>query len=250
MPSWIGQALRTGIRTTLYPQRPASEVEVPATGRPPVPTTPDPPSADVISSCPSGAISSSGVDQGKCIRCARCLPGGFAFRGPVEAAMGSRSELLQDAPLSAVGRVLGALPPLGGFARSLHVFLVDAGSCNSCNLEVMALSNPLYDSQRLGIFFTNSPRHADALLVVGVPTDEMVPSLRRAYEALPDPKVVIAVGACPISGGAFAGTPGLATSLDDLLPVDIYVPGCPPTPVQILDGILRAVGRGRPREVP
>ncbi|MHB1866154.1 MAG: NADH-quinone oxidoreductase subunit B family protein [Thermoplasmata archaeon] len=223
---------------------------MPPTGRPPALTTSDPPSAEAISSCPSGAIGSGGVDQGKCIRCARCLSAGFAFRGPVEAAVGSRTELAPGAPLSPVGRALHAPPPLRGFARSLHLFLVDAGSCNSCNLEVMALSNPLYDSQRLGIFFTNSPRHADALLVVGVPTDEMVPSLRRAYEALPAPKLVIAVGACPISGGAFAGTSGLAASLDELLPVDLYVPGCPPTPVQVLDGILRAVGRGRPRRVP
>ncbi|HTS32628.1 MAG TPA: NADH-quinone oxidoreductase subunit NuoB [Thermoplasmata archaeon] len=214
-----------------------------------MPTTPEPPGAQAIASCPSGAISSQGVDQGRCIRCARCLPEGFAFRGPVESSTGSRSELAVGPPSATAGGVLDASPPLDGFARSLHVFLVDAGSCNSCNLEVLALSNPLYDSQRLGIFFTNSPRHADALVVVGVPTEEMVPSLQRAYEALPEPKLVVAVGACPISGGAFAGTPGLAASLDDVLPVDVYVPGCPPTPVQVLDGLLRAVGRARPREV-
>ncbi|HTP55673.1 MAG TPA: NADH-quinone oxidoreductase subunit NuoB [Thermoplasmata archaeon] len=125
------------------------------------------------------------------------------------------------------------------------MFLVDVGSCNACNLEVIALANPFYDSQRLGVFFTNSPRHADALLVVGVPTEPMVEPVRRAYEAMPGPKAVIAVGACPISGGAFRGNPGLRASIDELVPVDIYVPGCPPTPVQILDAILTLVGRGR-----
>lgn len=196
-----------------------------------------------ILSCPVGAISATGLDQGKCIRCARCLPNGFAFTGAVESSTRSRADLVTGAKAPAPGTA--ALPPLRELGRSLHVFLIDVGSCNACNLEVLALANPFYDSQRLGIFFTNSPRHADVLLVVGVPTPEMVEPLRRAYDALPAPKAVVAIGACPISGGAFAGTPKLAATLGDLLPVDVFIPGCPPTPVNILDGLLTLTGRDR-----
>ena len=248
MPSWIGRSFRVGIVTTRYPEKPADGAEVPETGRGPVATAPALPSPAAIANCPTAAISGEGVDQGKCIRCARCLAQGFAFRGAVEAATGARAALLQGGPAPPAAQVVDALPPLPRFGRSLHVFLVDAGSCNACNLEVFALANPFYDSQRLGIFFTNSPRHADVLLVVGVPTGPMVEPVRRAYGALPAPKVVVAVGACAISGGAFAGTAGLGPALDELVPVSLYVPGCPPTPVAILDALLRAVGRGRPRE--
>lgn len=242
MPTWIGQAVRNGVVTTRYPEVPASESETPPTGRSPIPTQgPDSLHAGVPL-CPAGAISEHAVDRGKCIRCARCLPAGFEFLGSVEASVLTRSALVTEESPRAPSHPIAPLAPL---SRSLHVFLVDAGSCNACNLEVLALANPLYDSQRLGIFFTNSPRHADVLLVVGVPTDEMVEPLRRAYDALPAPKAVVAVGVCAISGGAFAGTLGLHDSLDQLLPVDVYVPGCPPAPVNVLDGLLRAVGRGR-----
>jgi len=240
MPSWIEQAIARGILTTRYPREGATENEVPLTGRPPLPVEGSGPSAAGVSSCPVGAITPTAVDQGKCIRCARCLPAGFAFTGSVESATRSREALLRvtTGPISEA-------PALSDFGRSLHVFLVDVGSCNACNLEVFALANPFYDSQRLGIFFTNSPRHADVLLVVGVPTGEMVEPLRRAYDALPAPKAVVAVGACPISGGVFAGTPGLAGTLADLLPVDVFVPGCPPAPLGILDGLLKLTGRDR-----
>ncbi len=159
----------------------------------------------------------------------------------------TRAQLRVARPGPGAPSPTGPSPALDGFRRSLHLFLVDVGSCNACNLEVMALANPYYDASRLGIFFTNSPRHADALLVVGVPTDEMVEPLRRAYDALPAPKVVVAVGVCPISGGVFAGGRGLRGPLDTLVPVDVYVPGCPPTPLNVLDGLLTAIGRGRPR---
>ncbi|HTW40595.1 MAG TPA: NADH:ubiquinone oxidoreductase [Thermoplasmata archaeon] len=243
MSSWIERSVTRGILTSRYPRETATDEELPVTARAPRPVPGAPPSAAAVSSCPVAAISEKEVDQGKCIRCARCLPNGLSFTGPAEAATRSRAELREGAatPPGTVG--LGA--PLRELGRSLHVFLIDVGSCNACNLEVLALANPFYDSQRLGIFFTNSPRHADVLLVVGVPTAEMVEPLRRAYEALPAPKAVVAVGACPISGGAFAGTPGLAPVLAELLPVDVFVPGCPPTPVNLLDGLLMLSGRDR-----
>ncbi len=240
MPSWVGQSIARGILTTRYPREPATDSEVPATGRPPVPVGGPATLAAAVRSCPVGAISEAAIDQGICIRCARCRTHGVEFAGSVESATRSRGDLVEPS-----ARRDGAPPPLASLKRSLHVFLIDVGSCNACNLEVLALANPFYDSQRLGIFFTNSPRHADVLLVVGVPTDAMVEPLRRAYEALPEPKAVVAVGACPIGGGVFAGGPGLKGSLAELVPVDVFVPGCPPTPVNVLDGLLTLTGRNR-----
>ncbi len=243
MPSWIGQSVARGIVTSRYPKTAATEDEVPATGRSPIAEVGVDPTSVPAALCPVSAIADGRVDQGRCVRCARCIGAGLRFAGPVEGATRTREALI--VPSLEAQTDASVTPPLAGFARSLHVFLVDVGSCNACNLEVLALANPYYDLQRLGIFFTNSPRHADVLLVVGVPTRPMVVPLRRAYEALPAPKAVVAVGACPISGGVFAGTPDLAPSLAEVVPVDVFVPGCPPTPVTILDGLLRATGRTR-----
>ena len=243
MSSWIGQAARRGIVTSDYPKKAATDGELPATARAPLSQRPGPTPATVVDACPVGAIRPESVDQGRCIRCARCLAHGFAFAGPAETARATLAEL--RSPTGGPPTARPAAAPLGTLGRSLHVFLVDVGSCNACNLEVLALSNPYYDLNRLGVFFTNSPRHADVLLVVGVPTDAMLEPLRRAYEALPSPKAVVAVGACAVSGGAFRGNPGLHDGLAGLVPVDLWVPGCPPAPVQLLDALLALVGRAR-----
>ncbi len=249
MTSWIEQAARRGILTTAYPARPTTEEELPETARAPRAGVSRGASSQAAGTCPVGAIRPTGLDQGRCIRCARCLPFGYRFDGPAEGARLRRSDLY-EAPVPASGPATLVAPPLARLGRSLHVFLIDVGSCNACNLEILALANPYYDSQRLGIFFTNSPRHADVLLVVGVPTREMETALRRTYEAMPAPKAVVAVGACAISGGAFRGTSGLRDGVTDLVAVDLYVPGCPPTPVQVLDGLLELMGRARgPAEV-
>lgn len=245
MPSWIEQSFRRGILTTRYPRDEGTREEVPESARAPRPVAAGEIAAVAVDLCPVGALQAASVDDGRCIRCARCVPAGLTFSGPVESATRHRADLVA----SGVGPAHATTPevPLANLRRSLHVFLVDVGSCNACNLEVLALANPFYDSQRLGIFFTNSPRHADVLLVVGVPTHEMVEPLRRAYEAIPAPKAVVAVGVCPISGGIFAGTEGLVGSLEDLFPVDVFVPGCPPTPLNVLDGLLTIAGRERRR---
>ena len=131
--------------------------------------------------------------------------------------------------------------------RSLHIREVDAGSCNGCEIEITALSNPYYDLERFGLHFVASPRHADCLLVTGPVTRNMAEPLRLTYEATPDPKIVIAVGDCAHNCGVFSGSYAVAGSVADIIPVDVIVPGCPPEPVDILRGILTAVDRLPPR---
>ena len=129
------------------------------------------------------------------------------------------------------------------FGRSLHIREVDAGSCNGCELEISALSNPYYDMERFGLHFVASPRHADCLLVTGPVTRNMAEPLRRTYEATPDPKIVIAIGDCAINCGVFKDSYAVVGGVDKVIPVNVFVPGCPPEPVDILRGILSALDR-------
>jgi Ni,Fe-hydrogenase III small subunit len=122
--------------------------------------------------------------------------------------------------------------------RSLCIREVDAGSCNGCELEIHAVNNAVYDLERFGIRFVASPRHADVLLVTGPVTVNMREALRRTYDATPDPKWVVAVGDCALNGGVFAGSYAVAGGVKDILPVDIHIRGCPPTPMQLLQGLL------------
>jgi Ni,Fe-hydrogenase III small subunit/formate hydrogenlyase subunit 6/NADH:ubiquinone oxidoreductase subunit I len=143
----------------------------------------------------------------------------------------------------------------GRLGRSLHVRQVDAGSCNGCELEIAATTNPVFDLERFGIHFVASPRHADVLLVTGPVTRNMEIALRRTWEATPEPRVVVAVGACGCTGGIFGeGTYAAIGGVDRVVPVDVYVPGCPPRPHAILNGLLVAMGvreaRARPAEDP
>ena len=127
--------------------------------------------------------------------------------------------------------------------RSIHVCYVDTGSCNGCDYEINALNNPFNDISRFGIHFVASPRHADMLLVTGAATRNMELALIKTYNAAPDPKLVVAVGACACSGGIFKDMYATRNGIDCILPVDIYVPGCPPRPHAILYGILKAMDR-------
>lgn len=129
------------------------------------------------------------------------------------------------------------------FGRSLHVRHLDAGSCNGCDWETAALLAPAYDVGRLGIDFVASPRHADLLLVTGIMTRNLEEAALRTYEAMAEPRLVVAVGACAISGGVFADGYAGASGVDGTLPVDVYVPGCPPRPEALIHGLLVAVGR-------
>lgn len=127
--------------------------------------------------------------------------------------------------------------------RSLHIREVDAGSCNGCEIEVVGLNSPVYDIERFGIHFVASPRHADMLLVTGPVSRNMELALRKTYEATPPPRLVVAVGACGCSGGIFGQNYATLGGVDKVIPVDVYIPGCPPNPYALLHGILLAIGR-------
>jgi Ni,Fe-hydrogenase III small subunit/Pyruvate/2-oxoacid:ferredoxin oxidoreductase delta subunit len=127
--------------------------------------------------------------------------------------------------------------------RSLHIREVDAGSCNGCEMEIGGLTGPIYDAERFGVHFVASPRHADMLLVTGPVTRNMELALRKTYAAMPGPRLVVAVGACGCSGGIFGVNYATRGAVDAVIPVDVYVPGCPPNPHALLHGILSAVGR-------
>lgn len=129
------------------------------------------------------------------------------------------------------------------FGRSLHIRLVDAGSCNGCEVEINNLSNPIYDVERFGIHFVASPRHADMLLVTGPVTKNMEVALLKTYEATPSPKLVVACGGCAIAGGIFKGSYAIVGGVDKAVPVDVYIPGCPPRPEALLHGIFLALGK-------
>ena len=122
--------------------------------------------------------------------------------------------------------------------RSLSIRAVDAGSCNGCELEIHALSNAFYDLERFGFHFVASPRHADVLLVTGPVTKNMREALERTYNATPDPKWVVAVGACAADGGVFSGSYAVVGGVKDVIPVDLHIPGCPPAPTDLLKGLI------------
>jgi Ni,Fe-hydrogenase III small subunit/formate hydrogenlyase subunit 6/NADH:ubiquinone oxidoreductase subunit I len=222
--------------------------------------------------CPTGALTvrESGdagivtMDYGLCTFCGECAAadpsGAVQMTREFELAARSRQDLVITAEYGANGeltrldrgtleqKVRAAIHETLG--RSLAIREVDAGSCNGCEVEITALNNPVYDLERLGIHFVASPRHADMLLVTGPVTRNMELALQKTYRATPSPKVVVAVGTCGISGGIFGRTYATVGPVDEVLPVDVYIPGCPPRPHALLHGILLAVGRLAPKPVP
>ena len=235
--------------------------------------------------CPTGAIhtgtSASGqhtlaLSYAACIQCRECVAAcpdeAISSGRDVELAAYSREQLEQAASFevdAGTGRCtfqqmeVQPGPSLeesasrlrerirGRFRRSLHIRQVDAGSCNGCELEIAATTNPLFDLERFGIHFVASPRHADLLLVTGPVTRNMEVALLRTYEAAPEPRVVVAVGACGCSGGIFGeGTYAEVGGVDRVLPVDVYIPGCPPRPQAILNGLFVAMGVHEARTSP
>lgn len=200
--------------------------------------------------CPTGAIAADGqlaIDLGRCLFCPLCEQAcpedairysddfALATRSRQDLLTAGRDEQLVCAALEAKMRKL--------FGRSLRLRVVTAGSCSGCDLELQALGNVVFDLTRFGIDFVASPRHADGLVVTGAVTQNMHFALRETYAAIPAPKIVIAVGACAISGGPFLDLPRVHNGAAAVLPVDLYIAGCPPHPLTVLDGLLKLLGR-------
>ena len=169
-----------------------------------------------------------------------------------------KSLLSRPATTAAPGRGADALEELGRtlqaragklFGRSLAIREVDAGSCNGCELEIHALNNPVYDVERFGLRFVASPRHADVLLVTGPVTRNMKVALERTYAATPDPKWVVAVGDCGCGCGVFEGSYAVVGGVDKVLPVDLHIPGCPPRPAALLQGLITLLEKVSDRRV-
>jgi Ni,Fe-hydrogenase III small subunit/Pyruvate/2-oxoacid:ferredoxin oxidoreductase delta subunit len=205
--------------------------------------------------CPTQAITidEQGIelDLGKCLFCTDCMEAcpedAIHYTGDHRLAVREREDLLMR------GQVLEKASALEEktrrlFGRSLKLRQVSAGGCNGCEQDVNVLSTIVFDLGRFGIQFVASPRHADGLLITGPVTANMKLALEKTYAAIPPPKVVIAMGACAISGGIYRGHSEVENGVDDLLAVDLYIPGCPPHPLTTLDGLLRLIGRLEEKE--
>lgn len=188
--------------------------------------------------------SSPVIDLGRCLFCADCAracpAGAIQFTREYRLAARKRIDLLADRELKLAEALEEKTRRLLG--RSLKLRQVSAGGCGACEADVNVLNTIGWDLGRFGIQFVASPRHADGLLVTGPVTKNMQQGLLKTYEATPAPKIVIVAGACAIAGGPFAGHEEIVGNVESLLPVDLFIPGCPPHPLTILDGLLRLIG--------
>ena len=232
-----------GCKTSRYPRE---KVQLPPRyrGRPVVEKqAPDELAGRCAEACPQDALDASKrtLDLGLCTACGTCerLSGGefVTFTQDFELGTADRQHLVTD----------GSLPDLAAhskqhfkklFGRSLQLRQVSAAGCNACEADLNVLATPFFDLARFGINFVASPRHSDAIVVTGPISRNMKAGLLGTYEALPAPRVVIAVGNCTISGGIFRGSPEIAEGLGSLLPVDLFIPGCPPHPMTNLHALL------------
>jgi Ni,Fe-hydrogenase III small subunit/formate hydrogenlyase subunit 6/NADH:ubiquinone oxidoreductase subunit I len=242
--------IKQGHRTTGYPKVP---IELPERfrGYPQLTSQACPPDCRLCADvCPVGAIDCAAglkVDLGKCLFCPDCADacphGGIAYGRDARLAVNRREELIVMA--GEERRLAHALDAkmLSLFGRSLKFRSLVAGGCNGCEADTNVLATIGWDLGRFGIQFVASPRHADALWVTGPVTEHMREALMLTYEAIPAPKLVVACGACAINGGPFIGSPEVNDGVHKLLPVDLYIPGCPPHPVTILDGLLRLLDK-------
>ena len=193
-----------------------------------------------------GADRAAALDLGACLfspeEAAACPAGAIAYTTDHRMASGSRAGLVTPSGEVELARSLERASRRL-FGRSLRLRSVVAGSCGGCEVELNALGNVVFDMARFGIQFVASPRHADGIVITGTVNPAMRLALEKTYQALPDPRLVIAVGACAIAGGPFRGSPEAGAGVPDGLPVDLYVPGCPPHSLTVLDGLLRLLGR-------
>lgn len=207
-----------------------------------------------VDACPVGAIvrpqgGATTLDLGRCLFCSACVevcgPGALSHTGDHRMAVRSREDLVLGEAGAEMLRLGEALDRglLKLFGRSLRLRQVSAGGCNACEADTNVLGTIGWDLGRFGIQFVASPRHADGLLITGPVTGNMRLALEKTYAAVPAPKIVIAVGACAIEGGPFVGHREVMGGACKVVPVDLYIPGCPPHPLTILDGLLRLLDR-------
>jgi Ni,Fe-hydrogenase III small subunit/ferredoxin len=200
--------------------------------------------------CPTNAIASSAgqlrLDLGRCLFCTDCThacpEGAIRYTQDHRLATRQREDLIVDGQTRQLAAVLED-KSRRLFGRSLKLRQVSAGGCNACEADLNVLSTVVFDLGRFGIQFVASPRHADGIVVTGAVSENMRAALLDTYAAVPAPKLVIAVGACAISGGPYIDNPEVHNGCGSLIPVDLYIPGCPPHPLTILDGFLRLLGR-------
>jgi Ni,Fe-hydrogenase III small subunit/Pyruvate/2-oxoacid:ferredoxin oxidoreductase delta subunit len=242
--------LRQGHRTIAYPSQ-APTLPDRFRGLPVIDSAKCPDDcADCVAACPTDAITVEGsavrLDLGRCLFCTDCTEacpeGAIRYTQDFRLATRTRDDLVLR------GQTLERAKALDEksrrlFGRSLKLRQVSAGGCSACEADLNVLGTVVFDLGRFGIQFVASPRHADGLVVTGPVSENMRSALLDTYAAVPAPKLVIAVGACAISGGPFVDNPEVHNGCGALVPVDLYVPGCPPHPLTILDGLLRLLGR-------
>ncbi len=246
----IQARLHQGHRTMRFPNGPPPELPERFRGRPMIDAAKCASGCHACrDACPTQAITVNGtpaIDLGRCLFCTDCTracPGdAISFSRDYRLATDTREDLvIRDNTLRLASGLREETRRL--FGRSLKLRQVSAGGCNGCELDTNVLNTVGWDLGRFGVQFVASPRHADGLLVTGAHSENMRLALQATYEAMPAPKIVIAVGACAISGGPFRGHDEVHDGVTGALPVDLFIPGCPPHPLTILDGILRLLGR-------
>lgn len=244
--------LRQGHRTMPYPDGPPPVLPLHFRGRPAMDGARCPDGCRACAeACPTGAICIAGKttwDLGKCLFCTDCLSacpaGAITHSQDYRLAVRRRDDLILSEDQQALNLAAALDSKLAKlFGRSLKLRQVSAGGCNACEADINVLGTVGWDLGRFGIQIVASPRHADGLLITGPVTENMKLALKKTYDAVPEPKIVIAVGACAISGGPYIGHEEVNDGADSVVPVDLYVPGCPPHPITILDGLLRLLGR-------
>jgi Ni,Fe-hydrogenase III small subunit/ferredoxin len=231
MPMWSWFGLKRGTATTCWPRPGGDHGQTGLLGMPRFDPQRCPSECRAcLEVCPTAALSAApaqapaaiDIDYGRCVVCQLCTE--TCPTGALSPSGDSAARQLRER--------------IGALRRSLHIRHVDAGSCNGCESELQALNNPYYNLHRLGVFFTPSPRFADLLLITGPVTVPMREPLLNAYEAMPEPRLVMASGTCAISGGVASGGYNVGHGINKLLPVDLYLPGCPPNPAAVIEGLL------------
>ncbi len=242
---------KQGYQTMAWPCGPPPQLPARFTGRPRIDSIQcGNCSGTCVDQCPTGAITHGDgklrLDLGRCIFCRSCEKAcgknAISFGRDYQLAAAKRKDLIVE---NDVETLLPAFNKAAAthFSRSFSLRVISAGGCGACEADTNVLTTLAWDISRFGIHYAASPRHADGVLIIGPVTANMAEAVRQTHDAVPSPKCVIAVGTCAVSGGIYAGMAGSRNGCDPILPVDLYIPGCPPHPLTILDGLLRFLGR-------